>query len=676
MTLRGRLFVFVTLLIVTSISGTAAVFIYSYWESALERTQNSGILLARLLGQSIGFSRQTPVAFERMLDEAALTQADVIAHLIQIAQKQPARPQEINRSLQQVAARENIAEIWVTDRQGLPKYWSLPDLDINLGRENAVTQLPVFRPLLEGRKYSLVTDTMRQDSQGRELYYIALTMPDRSGMVLVSRQPPNQSSEGSNNIGLKRMLETVISGNLSSTSIDTIRVFDDNLKLQVFSSIKGVNQQTALTAEERQLLSEVLNASVPATYLESRSLGEALLGYAQLQVAGPIMGMDGLPDGLILVNLSIDMSSIIRYQLALAGGLTVTLLVLWLLLALFFLNRAVQPLARLTVQTHRLIERNFAADAAMEAELLGISSGRRDEVAYLSGALRSMIATLNSYIANLKETTAAKERIEGELAAARSIQLGLLPNNFTLAADCDLYALLESAKAVGGDLFDFFMLDEHRLFFMIGDVSDKGVPASLFMAVTKTLFTVEAQRDSSSTSGIMERVNNALAQNNPEGMFVTVFIGILDTRTGLITASDGGHDAPLVLRASGVEVVKKKGGMALGLFPDVLYPQWHIQLAPHEGLVIYTDGVSEAMNADYQMFGSERLLATLHECAVQHPAPAVAEQVMQAVRIFVGTHPQSDDITLLVLRWAPAPLPSPLPVIQSSALDAESHRET
>jgi sigma-B regulation protein RsbU (phosphoserine phosphatase) len=238
------------------------------------------------------------------------------------------------------------------------------------------------------------------------------------------------------------------------------------------------------------------------------------------------------------------------------------------------------------------------------------------------------------------------------LAAARSIQMGMLPRDFTPSAGYDLYAVLEPAKAVGGDLFDFFMLDDHRLFFLIGDVSDKGVPAALFMAVTKTLFTAEAQRDSTSVSRIMERVNQALCQNNPEGMFVTVFIGILDVRTGAILCSDGGHDAPLALRTGGVEVVKKQGGMALGIFADVLYREWTIQLAPGEGLAIYTDGVSEAMNADGQMFGSQRLLDVLNGLGPECPAPhAVTDGVMSAVRAFVGDHLQSDDITLLALRW-------------------------
>jgi len=206
---------------------------------------------------------------------------------------------------------------------------------------------------------------------------------------------------------------------------------------------------------------------------------------------------------------------------------------------------------------------------------------------------------------------------------------------------------------VGGDLFDFFLLDEHRLFFLIGDVSDKGVPAALFMAVTKTLFAVEAQRDSASVGRIMERVNKALCENNPEGMFVTVFAGILDLRNGEITCSDGGHELPFALRRSGsVEMIEKKnGGLVLGFFADSIYQEDVIRLLPGEGLVIYTDGVTEAMNAKHEMFTATRLNDALVPVCREGSAHAIIDSVISSVKAFVGGHPQSDDITLLVLRW-------------------------
>ncbi len=652
MTIRTRLLLFVTLLMVTSIPGTAAVFAYGYWEAILERTQHNGMLLTRLLAQSISFNQQMPAVVEDLVSDAVLAQANMAAHLVRVAAQRQAPTQEINRSLQQVAAREDISEIWVTDAQGVPRYWSLPDIDAHFDIASGWTKQARFRPLLEGSKYSIVTDLMRHDVQDQGSYYVGVAMPDRSGMVLIARQL-NQANEAANRLGIKRLMETVISSTIYSTSIDAIRLFDDELHPLSAASIKGLDENSALTASELALLEKALHSGAPATYFANHRFQDALFAENTLQVAGPVLGADGLPDGVILVNLSINIREQLRERIEIGIGLTIALLFMGLALALPLLQRVVEPLTRLTLQTQRLTVSNFVADAEMEQELTRISAGRRDEVAYLGGALRSMLATLQTYLADLRETTAAKERIEGELAAARSIQMGLLPRSFAVAAHCDLYARLEPAKAVGGDLFDFFLLDAQRLFFMIGDVSDKGVPAALFMAVTKTLFTSEAQRDASSASAIMQRVNCALCKNNPEGMFVTVFIGILDLSNGCILCSDGGHDAPLSLRQHGVEVLPKQGGMALGMFEEAQYRQWSVQLSAGEGLLIYTDGVSEAMNSAQELFGSQRLHQVLGALPPSSSALAITTEVVNAVHSFAADYPQSDDITVLVLRWQP-----------------------
>ena len=649
MTLRGRLFLFVTLLIVTSIPGTAALFAYGQWETLLERIQNNGMRLTRLLAQSVSFNRQTPAVMGDLVDEAVLAQANMVAHLIQIATKRGGPATEVNRTLQQVAAREDIAEIWVTDRRGHPRFWSLPEIDVTAAINSGFTQSPMFQAIREGGKYTVVTDLLRLDHAGRVIYYVGVAMPDRSGMVLIGRQP-GRFNDSVNRIGLKRLMEAVMAGAPYGTSIDTIRVFADDLRPLAVASLTGVLEATPLNHDERRLLDQAVDTGDTATYLENRGIYNALLGQTQMQVAGPVFGSDGLPEGAILVNLSIDMRENLRKHLLIGAGLTLVLLMLGLVLALPFLNRTVQPLARLTIQTQRLAERNFEPDPEMEAELARISSGR-DEVAYLGGALSAMVGRLQTYIVDLKETTAAKERIEGEMAAARSIQMGLLPHDFPPPAAYDLHAMLVPAKAVGGDLYDFFMLDERHLFFLIGDVTDKGVPAALFMAVVKTLFTTEIKRDYSSLSGVMGRVNQVLCQNNPEGMFVTVCIGILDVDTGTVIFSDGGHDAPMRLRQGGVDVIDKVGGLPLGLLADVSYREWTIQLASGDGLVIYTDGVSEASNADNQLFGSSRLRNVLTDLSPDCSAHTVTEAVMAALDVFVGGYPQSDDITLLALRW-------------------------
>jgi serine phosphatase RsbU (regulator of sigma subunit) len=651
MTLRRRLFLFVTLIIAIGVPSTAGVFAYVSWQSVLERTERDGTLVAQLLAQSISFLQQVPVAIQEIVGRDVQTQADIIAHLIQIARQRKTPTLEINQALRNIAANNGIPEIWVTDTRGTPTFWSLDDISATIGVDSGLTLRPVFRPLLEGHRFSVFTDLQVRNLDRRELYYGGVALPDRSGMVLIARQP-GRVNQILNSIGLKRMIETVMSGAL----IDAIWVFDENLKPVIATSAAGIDQSTPLTATEHGVVEKVVRNSAPASYLEnSGGLHDVLFGHARLYVAAPIFGVDGLPNGAALMSLPVDMRAELHSLLTIGGGLTVALLLLGMALALPFLNRIVRPLARLAVQTNRLVERDFNADQEIHEELRRVSENRHDEVGFLGGALYSMVTQLRTYIAELKETTAAKERIEGELSAARSIQMGMLPDSFALPdhAECDLHAMLEPAKAVGGDLFDFFLLDERRLFILIGDVSDKGVPAALFMAVTKTLFSVEAQRDSTSVGRIMERVNAALCKNNPEGMFVTVFAGILDLLTGEIIYSDGGHERPLVLRRDGQPVLieKKRGGLVLGFDPDAVYEEDVIHLTPGEGLVIYTDGVTEAMNAKHEMFTVTRLSETLASVCCKVPARTIIDGVIGAVRAFVGGHPQSDDITLLALRW-------------------------
>ena len=651
MTLRRRLFLFVTLIIAIGLPSAAGVFAYVSWRSVLERTERDGTLVAQLLAQSISFNQHIPATIREIVGRDVQTQADIVAHMIQIARQRKASTLEINQALRNIAAKSSgVSEIWVTDARGTPVFWSLDDISATIGVDSGLMLRPAFRPLLGGYKFSIFTDLQVRNLDSRELYYGGVAMPDGSGMVLIARQP-GRLNQILSSLSLKRMAETVMSGAL----INAIWVFDENLKPLLATSIDGVDKSNALTAAERDIVERVVKTSMPASSLENSGLHDVLFGYALLYVAAPIFNMEGLPNGAALMSLPVNMQAELHSLLTIGGGLTVLLLLLGMALALPFLNRIVRPLARLTVQTNRLIENDFNADQEMHGELLKVSRNRADEVGSLGGVLYSMVTRLETYIAELKETTAAKERIEGELSAARSIQMGMLPDSFALPdhTECDLHAMLEPAKAVGGDLFDFFLLDERRLFILIGDVSDKGVPAALFMAVTKTLFSVEARRDSTSVARIMERVNATLCQNNPEGMFVTVFAGILDLRTGEITFSDGGHERPLALRRDGRPelVEKQRGGLVLGFDPGAAYQEQVIRLAPGEGLVIYTDGVSEAMNARHEMFMVTRLNEALVPVCCEAPAQAIIANVIGSVKSFVGGHPQSDDITLLALRW-------------------------
>jgi sigma-B regulation protein RsbU (phosphoserine phosphatase) len=221
---------------------------------------------------------------------------------------------------------------------------------------------------------------------------------------------------------------------------------------------------------------------------------------------------------------------------------------------------------------------------------------------------------------------------------------------FPQRTEFDLYAMIEPAREVGGDFYDFFLTDDERLCFAIGDVSGKGVPASLFMAVTKTLLRVTATRTRRPETVLME-LNNELYRDNDTGMFVTIFYGILHVRSGMVEYCNGGHNPPYVLSPQGTVVpISSAKGMALGVVPNTPYQARQLQLHAGESLFLYTDGLTEAMDRAYNLFSDHRLLACLQDLSDAVPADLVRGAV-GAIKRFTAGAEQSDDITALAIQY-------------------------
>lgn len=282
---------------------------------------------------------------------------------------------------------------------------------------------------------------------------------------------------------------------------------------------------------------------------------------------------------------------------------------------------------------------------------LQIESG--DEIQQLGETFNRMAADLADHIRELTETTAAKERIQSELKLATDIQASLLPRIFPPFPDrseFELFAVMDPAKEVGGDFYDFFFLDDRRICLIIGDVSDKGVPAALYMMVAKTLLKSEALRDADPAK-VLERVNSILALDNETSMFVTVFCAILDTETGQLACANAGHLPPLIQKTDGSTAHHSfSPGFVLGPMPDITYRTENITLQPGELFLLYTDGVTEAVNPALEEYGEQRLLACVSRCPSGSP-----QQIIHAIRAevqsFANSAPQSDDITMLAIRY-------------------------
>jgi serine phosphatase RsbU (regulator of sigma subunit) len=245
-------------------------------------------------------------------------------------------------------------------------------------------------------------------------------------------------------------------------------------------------------------------------------------------------------------------------------------------------------------------------------------------------------------------------RVSGELESARRIQMGLLPSPGALFAAeprFALDALLEPARSVGGDFYDCFMVDGHRLFFIVADVSGKGLPASLFMALSKTLLKSAARRGDD-VGGLMMRANAEVSSENPESLFVTAFAGILDARTGELQFTNAGHEPPFA-RAPGMpmERLVHEGGPPLCVMEGYEYPMARRTLAAGEWVCVVTDGVTEAMNPAGELYGAARLRAVLESLPPEVEPRGVLSAVRADVDRFVGAAEPSDDLTLMCLRW-------------------------
>lgn len=305
----------------------------------------------------------------------------------------------------------------------------------------------------------------------------------------------------------------------------------------------------------------------------------------------------------------------------------------------------INPVGRLTDFTQEITRTND-----FENQRIKIKTG--DEIESLSHAFNFMLSELENYIDNLSKVTAEKERIGAELDVARHIQASMLPSifpPFPNRDEFDIYASMTPAKEVGGDFYDFFLVDEDHLAMVIADVSGKGVPAAMFMMISKTLLKSAAQ-SGLSPKAILEKVNNQLCENNDAEMFVTVWIGILEISTGRLVCANAGHEYPAIMRKGGsFELYKDKHGFVLAGMEGSKYREYELVLSAGDRLFVYTDGVAEATDSNNNLYGTDRMIDALNK-AKDLSSRELLESLHKDIDSFVGLADQFDDITMLSIQ--------------------------
>ena len=363
----------------------------------------------------------------------------------------------------------------------------------------------------------------------------------------------------------------------------------------------------------------------------------------------PLRGADGKTKAILCVQQ--QMSGLAAPRRHYVNRVILTLILLMVVILAVqgsYLNRTVlRPVMKITEEAVRFARENEKAEEKLSDRIRS-----RDEIGQLAGSIDYMEEKIDNYVTDLTKITAERERISTELSLAARIQMDALPNVFPAFPDqvrFDIYAKMDPAKEIGGDFYDFFMVDEDHLCLIIADVSGKGIPAALFMMSAKIVLE-NFSLLGNSPAEVLWRTNHAICDKNPEEMFVTVWIGLLEISTGKVTASNAGHEYPVLMQPDGkFELIRDRHGLVIGGLDNVPYREYEFTMEPGSKLFVYTDGVPEAVDSGNNMFGTGRMLDALNGICGGSPQEVICH-VREAVDAFTGDVEQFDDMTMLCLE--------------------------
>lgn len=630
MTLTRRLILMVAACIALAVITLSLVFAWLGRSALIEQAQTQAQAVAGIVAES---ARLTEISLEEMQQVVSNDLTNLAFILSQISDTKNRMQGAL---LAEIAARGNLPALWIVDEELRIVASSIGNYEILVSGESLPDEIsrPALQALVEGRRFSL---PLGGSADGIE--YVGVRIEE--GGAIIAGQSLNILEP----VRAANSLPVLLGTLLNQDGMQAIMVFDDQLKLM--ASVGDAVMDT----QADDLAAKVLNTT--SSHLD--------ISAERIMVAAPILDAAGIAIGATVISQSRkSLNQMLFDYLIYVFGTVVVVLGVGIGAAGIFAGRITRPVVEMTRAAQDMDRRKFhpaSLDSlAQQSDELGVLARVFQTMAievqareeHLEAQVRSRTAELHQKNLLLEES---QRRVEAELDAARSLQAAILPQALPDHPAYAGKATMVPARELGGDFYDFFMINERDLGIVIADVSGKGVPAAFFMAISRTVLQASA-RASKSAGKCLSEANNVLCQQNPMDLFVTTFYGILNTQTGELTYANGGHNPPMVVRRSDGSVVDlpRTGGIALGVLEGASYAEKSMALKEGDTLFLYTDGISEAMDSAGKEFTDERLRQSLQDTHGRS-VDLVLECVTSAVETFVGQAEQSDDITCLIIRY-------------------------
>jgi sigma-B regulation protein RsbU (phosphoserine phosphatase) len=649
MKLRTRLSLIVSLLLAISIITTAVSLFFNTRKALLDQALSDGEILASIIARTAGMAETVENQTEQQLNQDMLSSARIVSHFVAIAEKAKLSRKEINRHLHEIVGSDNLGEIWVSDPKGKAYLHSKLGGDFQfLSDPLKQPQAAQFWPLLSSKAGVVIQPVLKRESDGLDYKYIGISGIDKPRIIQVG-------IDGSVLNTLKQTLGTqeLINRIIQNQHVEKVWIVNQDFAILHFAGAKQENAE--LLAPDKQSL----NLSMQSGQIVSQIDGE------RISIAAPIFEtstdqLNAQPHfiGATLLHISTKM-----LFLALERELVLTAIIagLVLIITIIILNHFTKSItAPLLVVSDAALALN---EGHLNTLLLDDISQRKDELGVLSRVFQEMACKVLGQKQELEETVArrtlelkdknsllesAQKVIEDELKLAHSLQQAILPRYFPDLGNFSGCAIMRPAQQLAGDFYDFIELGNGRLGIVIADVADKGVASAFFMVFCSTIIRVAAESFASPLQ-VLTEANKRIHASNPMELFVTVFYGVLDTETGRFTYANGGHLSPYLFSAVNTpRKLPRTVGMALGVTDDAEFGEHCLDIEPGDLLFLYSDGITEAFNAEQQEFGEFNLTKSLLAVAEQEP-DAIIQYLLKVVKTFEGNTPQSDDLTAIVI---------------------------